>query len=175
MRKQSPVLAEIMSKITDEDREKTKIEMLKILNNMTQEDKELLLKDLCARLPYGVKCEITTTSEFSNKRFAPKVKKLDYLILGTASAIVKGYECNTSIKPYLFPMSSMTEEQKEEYYHIVNYISPDDTETWMEGEFIYVDTTQFLRLINFYHRNHLDYRGLINGGLALDATGLNIY
>ena len=72
-------------------------------------------------------------------------------------------------------MSSMTDEQKEEYHHIVNYISPDDTETWMEGEFIYVDTTQFLRLINLYHRNHLDYRGLINGGLALDATGLGIY
>ena len=79
------------------------------------------------------------------------------------------------VKPYLYPLSSMTDEQKEEYHHIVNYISPDDTETWMEGEFIYVDTTQFLRLINFYHRNHLDYRGLINGGLALDATGLNIY
>lgn len=149
---------------------------------MKQEDKDLLLTDLCARLPYGVFCEgITIDLDFdTDKYYDNKVegvlsdihryKGISYATIGLMN------ECEVeTIKPYLFPMSSMTEEQKKEYYHIVNYISSDDTKTWMEGEFIYVDTTQFLRLINFYHRNHLDYRGLINGGLAIDATGLNIY
>ena len=77
------------------------------------------------------------------------------------------------IKPYLFPLSSMTEEQIQEYTYIVNYISSDDTENWVEGEFIYVE--QFTQLMHFYHINHLDYMGLIPMGLAIDATGLNIY
>ena len=137
---------------------------------MTQEDKELLLKDLCARLPYGVKCKVVKYHIDGEMLF---IRNGLELTVDNVKELVTNnmYE----IKPYLFPLSSMTEEQKEEYYHIVNYISPDDTETWMEGEFIYVDTTQFLRLINFYHRNHLDYRGLINGGLAIDATDLNVY
>ena len=57
--------------------------------------------------------------------------------------------------------------------YIVNCISPDDTDNWKEGEFIYVE--QFTQLMHFYHKNHLDYRGLITMGLATDATGLNIY
>ena len=132
---------------------------------MTQEDKELLINDLSARLPYYVKAKDKGGAIITICAYHPYGIIDNYGIMHNVS----------NIKPYLFPMSSMTDEQKEEYHHIVNYISPDDTETWMEGEFIYVDTTQFLRLINFYHRNHLDYRGLINGGLALDATGLNIY
>ena len=140
---------------------------------MTQEDKELLLKDICARLPYGVKCEIIRWSLDGEMVFLRRNTSALKLTMDNFNHIMSD-DCY-EVKPYLFPMSSMTDEQKEEYHHIVNYISPDDTETWMEGEFIYVDTTQFLRLINLYHRNHLDYRGLINGGLALDATGLGIY
>ena len=130
----------------------------------------MLLKDICARLPYGIKVLVDNKHwcDFDGRTPSEITFDNSYRLLFLGTKL--GY-----VKPYLFPMSSMTEEQKEEYYHIVNYISPDDTETWMEGEFIYVDTTQFLRLINFYHRNHLDYRGLINGGLALDATGKNIY
>ena len=149
---------------------------------MKLEEKELLLKDLCGRLPYGVKCLVNYT--FCNETTDyedVKSSTVDTLIAINQQTenYFFDYLCEwfdvDEFKPYLFPMSSMTEEQKKEYYHIVNYISSDDTKTWMEGEFIYVDSTQFLRLINFYHRNHLDYRGLINGGLAIDATGLNIY
>ena len=150
--------------------------------SMTQKEKELLLQDLCGRLPYGVKCLVNYT--FCNETTDyedVKSSTVDTLITINQQTENYFFDCLCEwfdvdeFKPYLFPMSSMTEEQKGEYYHIVNYISSDDTKTWMEGEFIYVDTTQFLRLINFYHRNHLDYRGLINGGLAIDATGLNIY
>ena len=142
---------------------------------MTQEDKELLLKDLCARLPYGVKCCIYNFGEDTIRI------KEDILwsvqgdnILTLKSCIEKGEAyMYHQIKPYLFPMSSMTEEQKQEYTYIVNYISPDDTDNWKEGEFIYVE--QFTQLMHFYHINHLDYMGLIEKGLAIDATGLNIY
>ena len=63
------------------------------------------------------------------------------------------------VKPYLFPLSSMTEEQKKEEYEICKY--------YLNG--------YESRLIDFYHKNHLDYRGLILKGLAKDATNLNIY
>ena len=141
---------------------------------MTQEDKDLLLQDLSARLPYGVKCvsgvdDATLIVEGINPNCCG------------ASEVQVTYERSginfdttiSAIKPYLFPLSSMTEEQKNEYHYIVNYISSDDTENWKEGEFVYVD--QFSQLMHFYHINHLDYMGLIPKGLANDATGLNIY
>lgn len=136
---------------------------------MTQEDKELLLKDISTRLPYRVKMNHIANNDNEPTTLIGIVK--DMITLegngGYSTANVEEF------KPYLFPMSSMTEEQKEEYYYIVNYISPDDTENLPEGEFVYVN--QIEQLLHFYHINHLDYRGLIPKGLALDATGLNIY
>lgn len=128
---------------------------------ITQEDKELLSKDLCARLPYEV-----------------KVKFYDhwvdeYEIIPLTAKLLSDTVYIGDIRPYLFPLSSMTEEQKQEYTYIVNYISPDDTDNWKEEEFIYVE--QFTQLMHFYHINHLDYRDMIGKGLAIDATGKNIY
>ena len=136
---------------------------------MNKEDKELLLQDLCARLPFDNLVEY---------------KGEEYNVLGIAherlvlckpfmSYTLNEHPLVEEVKPYLFPLSSMTEEQKQEYSYIVNYIIPDDTENWKEGEFIYVE--QFTQLMHFYHINHLDYRGFIPMGLAIDATGLNIY
>lgn len=141
-----------------------------IFKELTQEDKLLLLTDLCGRMPFGVVCTDTYLNE-----------------TGTLSAIGLNYDMGVldkddgedvsvyipNCKPYLFPLESMTEEQKNEYHYIVNYISSDDTENWKEGEFVYVN--QFSQLMHFYHINHLDYMGLIPKGLANDATGLNIY
>lgn len=131
---------------------------------MTQEDKNLLLKDLCARLPYEVKAQIYNhwRSEY----------EYETLSLKNYCELIDTF-CVEDIKPYLFPLSSMTDTQKQEYTYIVNYISPDDTINWKEGEFIYVD--QITQLINFFYSNHLDFRGLIPKDLAIDATGLNIY
>ena len=68
----------------------------------------------------------------------------------------------SEVKPYLFPLSSMTEEQKQEYQHI--------TERWMyDSSYSISDSTDWL------NAHHFDYRGLIEKGLAIDATGLNIY
>ena len=65
-------------------------------------------------------------------------------------------------KPYLFPLSSMTEAQKQEYQYI--------TERWMyDSSYSISDSTDWL------NKNHFDYRGLIESELAIDATNLNIY
>ena len=145
---------------------------------MTQEDKMLLIKDLSARLPYAVIVE--HTSGFRGTLHDITVHHMydenDNVYDAVCYTNFFGDEDNISIecfKPYLFPLSSMTEEQRQEYTYIVNYISPDDTDNWKEGEFIYVE--QFAQLMHFYHINHLDYMGLIEKELSIDATGLNVY
>jgi hypothetical protein len=142
---------------------------------MTREQKDLLINDLSGRLSHGVKCKILETNEIKilgSIQYDGENTLFDFW--EDDQKIQYGYQLYLSeFKPYLFPLSSMTEEQKQEYTYIVNYISSDDTENWKEGEFIYVE--QFTQLMHFYHINHLDYMGLIPMGLANDATGLNIY
>ena len=121
---------------------------------MTREEKDLLLKDLCARLPYGVKL------------------KFNYII--TSPAILKGInkdfiECDIAaceledVKPYLFPISSITKEQKEEHKDL------------LDNQYSLAANGNIFTLQDFYCKYHLDYRGLIEKGLAIDATNLNIY
>ena len=112
---------------------------------MTQENKDLLLKDLCARLPYFTKVQIKN-----------EIVVLDSICNDD------GYHFNfigddregvniENIKPYLFPMSKVVEE-------IVT----------TSNKHIAVN-------VDFFHKNHIDYRGLIEKGLAIDATNKNIY
>jgi hypothetical protein len=127
---------------------------------MTQEDKEILLKDLCARLPYGVKAEKYTI------RMDGEVVSLEIIEIVTAKDIIARDECpGYIIKPYLLPLSSMTEEQREE---LRKFDSFDTEEIMTLGEWA-------IRLVDFYNKYHFDYRGLIEKGLAIDATNLNVY
>jgi hypothetical protein len=134
---------------------------------MTQENKELLLKDLCARLPYGVKMNHIADDEHSPKKLIGVAK--DMITLEGLG----GYECVDveDYKPYLFPLSSMTEEQKKEYDSIIYH----NIELHCERYYNVIDVDSFEELQEFYHKNHLDYRNLIGFGLVLDATGQNIY
>ena len=119
---------------------------------MTQEDKDLLLQDLCVKLPYGIKVQ-HEDNVFDVDYISPMYEeiKLD---------IPDNYTLGISeVKPYLFPLSSMTEEQEEEY----NTMYEENRYSWREN------------IIDWFHKNHLDYRGLIPKGLAIDATGKNIY
>lgn len=134
---------------------------------MIKEHRELLIRDISARLPYKVKAQIPD----KHGGYTSVIENMD--INGYISDSEGNIFEVESVKPYLLPLSGMTEEQKEEYTFIIDYISPDDSDNLAEGEFIYVDLIS--ELIYFYHRHHLDYRGLIPKGLALDATGLNIY
>ena len=127
---------------------------------MTQEYKELLIKDLCARLPYNVICQV----EFKEDgKYNSKVMLLSGIFIDEAYFTTKGGSIySNEYKPYLFPLSSMTEEQKQEYQHI--------TERWM-----YDSSYSISDSIDWLNKNHFDYRGLIPMGLAIDATELNIY
>lgn len=81
---------------------------------MTQEERQLLLKDICARLPYGVKC----------RQF-----KLDSQICTLSADLLYKVE---NIEPYLRPMSSMTKEEEKEYHNIFR-ISTWDSVDWLNA------------------------------------------
>lgn len=144
---------------------------------MTQEDKELLLKDLCARLPYGVKINENIQGDFT--------------VIGLTTERVFT-TCETEgchndfpiecIKPYLFPLSSMTEEQKEELNKKFNvqFLGNDIYSIHYHSEGCWDDDLElglqdWLWFINWCYKNHFDINNLIEKGLAIDATGLNVY
>lgn len=126
---------------------------------MTQKDKELLLKDLCARLPYEVKVQVFNYGVES-------VETLYQIDLDGYISTVEGDELKYSYKPYLFPMSSMTEEQEIEYDATFATIVYEDGRK---------DSAMTYKTFDWLNENHFDYHGLISMGLAIDATGKNIY
>ena len=136
-------------------------------NIMTQEDKELLFKDLCARWPYGVKVNNEIQGDFEIYGVCE-----NYIFARTSTSHVD-FQIE-KIKPYLFPMSSMTDKQKEEYD-----ILRDSVPTYhYEFGDVMVDDTKLCdnwESIDYLNAHHFDYRGLIEKGLAIDATNLNIY
>ena len=126
---------------------------------MKQEDKEILLRDLCSRLPYEVKIQ-----------YEDNIFTIDYI-----SAMYEEIKLNTpnkytidvlEVKPYLFPLSSMTEEQEMEYDATF------DTIVYEDGR---KDSVMTYKSFDWLNKNNFDYRGLIPMGLAIDATNLNIY
>ena len=125
---------------------------------MTKEEKDLLLKDLSPRLPYGVKILTYKLDYFHNP------SSIETLYEINEDGYISTVESDTLRpigKPYLFPLSSMTTKQKAELSMLVGGV---------------VDIFKsFLIEVEFYHKHHIDYRGLIPMGLAIDATGLNIY
>ena len=140
---------------------------------MKQELQELLLKDLCARLPYNVICQV----EFKeNGKYNSKVMLLSGIFTDEAYFTKKGGSIySNEYKPYLFPLSSMTKEQKKYISNKWGINEEFDFEidpNW--GEY-FVELGYTVEFIDWLNKNHFDYRGLINKGLAIDATGLNIY
>ena len=126
-------------------------------NIMTQEEKELLLKDLCARLPYGVIVRnIRNREKCQIDNYHPRgVFDFDISPISAKSYNYQGYSCNIEdIKSYLRPMSSMTKEEREYLKELSEFkCTPDKA----------------MAKIDFYLSHHLDYRGLIPMGLALEA------
>ena len=140
----------------------------------TQSDKELLLKDISARLPYGVlgQCEIDASydTEFETIPQTHKFQAVAHGIiedsLFVSPMIENQYELEIineeiadgvyilDFKPYLFPLSSMTKEQKDEYQYI--------TERWMNDPAYSISDS-----IDWLNKNNFDYRGLIEKGLAI--------
>ena len=143
---------------------------------MTQEDKELLLKDLCARLPYGVKASYYGAEEECETWDEIESVALDgYVDIGQYSLSIE------HIKPYLFPLSSMTDEQCYKFYcgFVENEIDYNDFKKYYfdscSCDKVLTLISDCSDIIDWFNENHFDYRGLIEKGLAIDATGLNIY
>lgn len=141
---------------------------------MTQEEKDILIKDLSARLPYGVKIQYEgwneETEEYTNVIDVLYSLNVDDWI--TVSKLDEELYVE-GIKPYLFPLSSMTEEQKNDCPFgetILNIIKSN-----IGYGIIEIPWKLSYLFINWCNKNHFDYRGLISMGLAIDATGLNIY
>lgn len=134
---------------------------------MTQEEKQLLLKDLCARLPYGVICHYNCVIPIEGRELR-KANCKDVLRgvvptpdkhIGFMVGLDKVNALEGDIKPYLRPMSSMTEEEKTEYATIIVKEAEQAVESFTFG----IDG------IDWLNAHHFDYRGLIEKGLALEA------
>ena len=111
---------------------------------MTQKDKELLLKDLCARLPYGVEIQVKEWATLDTELEIGHIQRLQ--------------NDDIELKPYLRPMSSMTEKEKEELVK----------EFW--GSHTIKDRFEE---ICWYLSKHFDINGLIEKGLAIEITEEN--
>lgn len=111
---------------------------------MTQEEKDLLIKDLCARLPYGVTLNCCDS-------IGEKLTSID-----ENGLVNHDYDID-EVKPHLFPLSSMTEEQEYQYREVI------------------ASSLNHYEVYDWLNKNHFDYRGLIEKSLALDATNLGIY
>ena len=117
---------------------------------MTQEDKELLLKDLCARLPYSVKV-------YAGEDLAMTLKQIDYKGF-CESWENEDFKCHSRwMFPYLRPMSSMTEEEKNELLELLKKLG----------------VTAEVKRLDWLNAHHFDYRGLIEKGLAIEVTKEN--
>ena len=128
---------------------------------MTQNEKDLLLKDLCGRLPYGVKGSVL--SRDCNNRECEFVATIGGKLYDRFAVAQESWFDKVILKPYLFPLSSMTEEQKEEHKDL------------LDNQYSFDANGSIFTLQDFYNKYHFDYRGLIPMGLANDATILNIY
>ena len=131
---------------------------------MKQEDKEILIRDLCGRLPYGVKAYIKNWSNLSRKYYEgvyivesidPSLNSILANSERSSVDVIVGYD-DYEIKPYLFPLSNITKKRLEELSE-------------------YIDIKNAYVAVDLLNSHHIDYRGLIEKGLAIDATGLNIY
>ena len=144
---------------------------------MKQEDKELLLRDLCSKLPYGTKglcTEISTQKVYAIEGVCVYYRDVPIVHLRDQGLINMPI---MYVRPYLFPLSSMTKEQKEELENLGWYF--DNFEIHNVSECLgtyreYIAHSDCFALIDWLNKNHFDYRGLIEKSLALDATSLNI-
>ena len=136
---------------------------------MTQKDKELLLKDICARLPFNHLVEY---------------KGEEYNVLGIAhgrlvlckpfmSYTLNEHPLVEEVKPYLYPLSSITIEQKKELSKLG--VSYDEYVLHSEIRVLGIMVDEAYIFFEFCYKHHIDFLGLIEMGLAIDATGKNIY
>ena len=130
---------------------------------MTQEDEKLLLSDLCARLPYGVHCYINNIYK-TYKLFRIEVDQVDGILVDLMDNDKSTRQVYLSeLKPNLFSFSDITMDQKMEL------IKTNGLKV-ISNEYYYTPEAT-----DFFLRNHIDYRGLIEKGLAYNAKLTKAY
>ena len=139
---------------------------------MTQEDKELLLKDLSARLPYHVRCKIWLKEGTTEE--GPLDLQHNY---GNVLLDAFYYNKIKDIKPYLRPISSMTKKEVDELFHILK-INEENPKEWLKVNDIGIirlfteegkDFYEIAEAIDYLNSIHIDYRGMIENDLAIEA------
>ena len=163
---------------------------------MTLKEKDLLLEDLCSRLLYGVKFmidEMYLTEDMINAGYNKIQELYGITCEGNVELLNMDYHMPVeSIKPYLFPLSSMSEEQRKEFLEISHLENRSfynreeivivSNEVWtfdlggdVDTEYRSIDIKRTRETVKWLDKNYFDWRGLIPMGLAEDATNLNIY
>ncbi len=157
---------------------------------MKQEDKELLLKDLCARLPYEVRCEVyDPQQDYGEDIFDAHLIHID---AWTSRCYFWG--CSETdpykieqVKPYLRPMSNMTEKEAKELsilYGLKNILSTKITDEYIEVVYedgfwhrtamiCYDEIISSIEIFDWLNKHHFDYRHLIEKHLAIEVTKKN--
>ena len=136
-----------------------------IVKNTTQEDIDLLLRDLCARIPYNVKCQYS----IDNTLCIGKIVNIS----STGRVNIDGHIKDIcDIKPYLFPISSIKQSKLDRDQIRAKIIDGEKGYYLRLHHFTY---DNYPRLFTWFNENHIDYNSFIEKGLANDATGLSIY
>lgn len=148
---------------------------------MTQNEKNLLVKDLSQRLPYGIIVECN-----DDDGSLPNMWKVVYINIFTEDLFLLNTETTATKlisvednKPYLFPLTNITDEQREEFLNIQS----EERQNLMDALIRYrqgnfddkIPTIASYKHIDWLNANHFDYKGLIEMCLAIDCTNLNIY
>ena len=148
---------------------------------MTREEKKLLLRELCVRLPYGIKAQLTELDNNDGSEYYTECR-----IMGVKDnqlvnfiRIIKSKEIGEDqwfdisfFKPYLRPMSSMTEEESKFYYgivHIQRFEGIYEIDTPSDNPITTIEISRISELMDWFNKKMFDYRGLIEKGLALEA------
>jgi hypothetical protein len=131
---------------------------------MTQEEKILLLKDLCGRIPYGVKVHFgsepwTLTGLFKSEHAGVMVILLPRFTAANAYPNTSNWPLE-KVKPYLRPLSSMTDEEKYQY---------EKTQWEYQADYCAPEYFDGLESYDWLNAHFFDFRGLIDKGLALEA------
>lgn len=132
---------------------------------MTQEEKQLLLRDLCARFPYGIICRLSAKDADVSITEKLEIGGLEHFISGTMD-----------VKPYLRPLSSMTEEEQEEFRTLILPEASCAYEDCLEWDvqiigsgYLQIFVEDFSKVVDWLNVHHFDYRGLIEKSLAIVA------
>ena len=146
--------------------------------NLNDQEKDLLLQDLCSRLPYGVMCDVGDNKPYTLSRIEIDDKNGHLLDFKEKKGGLDMQVYLSECRPYLVPLSSMTKEQREEFLNIQSEDRKRLLDALIKYRYEEEDKIPIIPLqkhIDWLNAHHFDYRGLIPMGLANDATGLNIY